>query len=124
MDNTPLTGRTAPSRPSSPTTQQSSQLNGRVRLAATIARAIGRSNDGPSFFRSAGARFTVLTPSSRRKADAPIAEITRCDDSLTAASGSPTMIIIGLSAPRALTSTSTSWASTPRNAAENSLVIM
>ena len=65
MDSTPFTGRTAPSSPSSPTTQQSSALNGFVPLAAIIASAIGRSNDGPSFFKSAGARFTVLIPSSR-----------------------------------------------------------
>ena len=36
----------------------------------------------------------------------------------------PTMTTIGFSAPRALTSTSTSWASTPRNAAENRRVII
>ena len=56
--------------------------------------------------------------------DIPIAEITRCEDSRTAASGRPTIITSGLSAPRALTSTSTSWASTPRSAAENRRVIM
>ena len=124
IDNTPFTGRTVPSKPSSPTTQQSSALNGALPLAAIIAKAMGRSNDGPSFFKSAGARFTVFTPSSKLSAEAPMADITRCDDSRTAASGRPTMMTIGLSAPRALTSTSTSWASTPRNAAENKRVIM
>jgi hypothetical protein len=56
--------------------------------------------------------------------EAVIAEVTRCELSRTAASGRPTMITAGVSAPRALTSTSTSSASTPRNAAEYSLVII
>ena len=45
-------------------------LKGWVRLAATMARAMGRSNDGPSFFRSAGARLneTRCTSSGYRGA--------------------------------------------------------
>jgi len=60
----------------------------------------------------------------RRKARLLLAEDTRCDDSRTAASGKPTIMMMGLSAPWALTSTSTSWASTPRKAAEKSRVII
>jgi len=44
--------------------------------------------------------------------------------SRTAASGKPTITLRGFSAPRALTSTSTSRASTPRRVAENKRVIM
>jgi hypothetical protein len=47
-----------------------------------------------------------------------MAEVTRCELSRTAASGKPTMITLGVSAPLTFTSTSTSNASTPRKAAE------
>ena len=85
---------------------------------------MGRSKDGPSFFKSAGARLTVLLPSLKVKAEAMIEDVTRWIDSLTAASGSPTTKTCGFSEPQALTSTSTSRASTPRNAAEYIRVII
>ncbi len=53
-----------------------------------------------------------------------MAEVTRWELSRTAASGRPTMMTPGFSAPCVFTSTSTSKASTPRNAAEYNLVII
>ena len=59
IDRTPFTGRTLPSRASSPTITcffRSSLAS--EPLHFSIPRAIGRSNAGPTFFMSAGARFT------------------------------------------------------------------
>ena len=58
--STPATGRTAPSRPSSPMAAAPSRAQRLWPVAQSSARAIGRSNDGPSLRTSAGARLTVM----------------------------------------------------------------
>ena len=95
MGSTPLTGRTAPFRASSPTmTKFSSWSLSICSLAATMPMAMGRSKLGPSFFTSAGARLMVVRPKVKLKPELMSAVITRSRDSFTAASGSPTMTMM------------------------------
>ena len=56
-------------------------------LAASIPRAIGKSKLGPSFFTSAGARFTVMVCHGNSKPQFLIADLMRSLLSRTAASG-------------------------------------
>ena len=59
--------------------------------AANIPSAIGRSNALPSFFISAGARFTVILFDGNVRFEFFSAAITLSLDSLTAESGNPTI---------------------------------
>jgi len=63
MGRIPFTGRVEPSSDSSPTMSDFSGLGISQSIpVAMSARAIGRSKEGPSFLRSAGARLMVLVP--------------------------------------------------------------
>src|SRR4029450_2104970 len=64
-------------------------------VAARMPRAIGRSNEAPSFRRSAGARFTVMRSDGNGKPGLRIAVRTRSRLSRTAESGSPTVVSVG-----------------------------
>ncbi len=54
-------------------------------------RAIGRSYSAPAFGRSAGDKLTTTLPGGKRNPDDFTADRTRSRDSLTAASGNPTI---------------------------------
>jgi hypothetical protein len=87
--------RTAPVSASSPTmTKFSSCSDSNCSLAASIPTAIGKSKLGPSFFTSAGARLIVVRPIGNLKPELFRAVLTRSRDSLTAASGNPTITTI------------------------------
>lgn len=94
---------------------------GRTHLQDAVPLTLGQEFSG---YTAQVETFTVLVPRPSDRAEAAIADSTRCDDSRTAASGRPTISVSGLSDSRALTSTSTSRASTPRRAAEYKRVIM
>src|SRR3984957_16208018 len=79
--------------------------------------AMGRSKLGPSFLTSAGARLMVVLPIGNLNPELVSAVETRSRDSLTAASGRPTMTIMVSPQPE-LTSTSTGKASIPLTAAD------
>ncbi len=94
IGSTPLTDRTAPLSASSPTMTKFSSWSLTIcSLAAAMPMAIGRSKLGPSFFTSAGARLMVVRPKVNEKPELISAVMTRSRDSLTAASGSPTITI-------------------------------
>lgn len=78
-----------------------------------MAAAIGRSNPDPALRSELGARFTTTLSAGIVNPQALIAARTRSCDSLTAASGMPTMVIPG-SPLETTTSTSTGTARTPR----------
>ena len=82
---------------------------------AIIPTAIGRSKDGPSFFMSAGARFTVILFRGKLRPVFFNALRTRSLDSLTAESGSPTISKAGSPFDISV-STNTVIPSTPCNA--------
>src|SRR3989441_8219778 len=82
-----------------------------------MASAIGRSNEAPSFRRSAGARFTVIRSAGKGKPALRIAVRTRSRLSRTAESGSPTVVNAGRPGVTS-TSTRTRAASTPTRAAD------
>jgi hypothetical protein len=86
-------------------------------VAARIPRAIGKSNEAPSFRRSAGARFTVIRSDGNGNPALRIAVRTRSRLSRTAESGSPTVVKAGRPGATS-TSTRTSAASTPTRAAD------
>ena len=87
----PWTGRTEPSRASSPTIASRRRLD---QLswpeAVSSAAAIGRSRPGPALRRLAGARLATIRRSGNSKPQFVIAARTRSRASLTAASGRPT----------------------------------
>ena len=56
--------------------------------------AIGKSYAGPSFFKSAGARFTVIRLFGKENPEFFIAALTLSRASCTALSGSPTMVYV------------------------------
>ena len=87
----PRQGLMLPSSPSSPA-HQSPRRTGASScpLATSSAKAIGRSKQGPSLRRSAGARFTTTRTRGPRKPLLRSAALTRSRDSWMAASGSPT----------------------------------
>src|SRR5271163_1017036 len=85
--------------------------------------AMGRSKLGPSLRTSAGARLMVLRPMGNLKPELVSAVLTRSRDSLTAASGNPTMTTIVSPQPE-LTSTSTGKASMPLTAADKTRASM
>ena len=107
MGRTPLTGRTDPSRESSPVMRASSVFSAEKRLQAErIPSAMGKSKAAPSFFVSAGARLTVIRLTGKEKPALRIAVRTRSRDSFTAESGRPTISKAGRPLLRS-TSTST-----------------
>ena len=104
---TPRTGRISPSNESSPQNDlPSTSFCVRFPLAVKTARAIGKSKLGPSFFMSAGARFTTTLLDGKLKPQFFIAAFTLSLDSLTDTSGKPTIQKLG-SPPAISTSTST-----------------
>ena len=114
--STPATGRTAPSSPSSPMAAARGRARSRLwPVAQSKARAIGRSNAGPSLRTSAGARLTVMRREGNSKRELTIAVRTRSRLSCTAASGSPTMVKAGAAATTSA-STATGWPSRPVSA--------
>src|SRR5579875_3184255 len=90
----PLVCRTLPSRDSSPRKRLSPVCSsaGICPEAVSIPMAIGRSYEGPSLRKSAGARLTVMRLNGKRQPEFLIAERTRSLDSLTAVSGRPTIV--------------------------------
>jgi hypothetical protein len=80
--------------------------------------AMGRSKLGPSFFTSAGARFTVVRPCGQKYPLFATAVVTRSRLSFTATSGNPTTTTSVFTEGAVFTSISTSYASTPMTAAE------
>ncbi len=114
IDNAPLTGRVIPSSASSPTTAYcSSRSDASCPLPARTPSATGRSNEGACLGRSPGAKLMTTRSWGRTKPLLTIARSTRCVLSLTAASGSPTRIVLGIAAGDKSTSTSTGIASIP-----------
>ena len=110
-------GFTAPSSASSPPKSQGARASSGTICAARPARptAMGSSKVAPSFFKSAGARFTVMRFCGSMKPQFFSADTTRTLDSFTAPSGSPTTLKNGMPSDMS-TSTSTTTASTPNNA--------
>ena len=86
-------------------------------MATSTPNAIGRSNPVPSFFRSAGARLTVVRRAGSENPELTIAAETRSRLSFTAPAGSPTTLNHGSPWAQS-TSTDTSYASMPITAAE------
>src|SRR6188472_1393438 len=84
---------------------------------------MGRSKLGPSLRKAAGARLIVVFPNGMRKPELASAVLTRSRDSLTAASGKPTITINESLKPES-TSTSTGQASIPFTAAEQTFASM
>ena len=120
---TPRTERTAPSRANSPTTIHSARLSFEICPEhANNPRAIGRSKQGPAFFKSAGAKLAVINPSGQEYPLFQIAAFTLCRDSFTAVSANPTTTKFSFPPP-ASTSTSTGRADTPTTAADQVLAI-
>ena len=114
--STPRTGTSEPSRASSPISSVSSSRGiTDCRMAARMLTAMDRSKAAPSLRTSAGLRFTVVLPWGIRNPLFRMALWTRCMLSLTAASGSPTMIIWNRP-PLTSVSTVTGIPSTPTSA--------
>ena len=107
MGSAPRTGRSVPSSESSPMMAVPARDSaGILPMQAIIVSAMGRSKAGPSFFRSAGARLTVMRWSGNPMPLFFSAARTRSRDSLTAASGRPTTSNEGMPKDR-FTSTAT-----------------
>ena len=101
----PWHGRTSPSSESSPNSAcVSSSSLGICPLAARTAQASARSNPGPIFGMSAGAKFAVIRLAGNSKPEFNTAARTRSRASRTAASARPTIVNAG---SPALMSTST-----------------
>ena len=90
MGSTPVTGRSAPLRLSSPKNAASSGSGLISSAAAMIPSRMGRSYTVPSFRSRAGARFTVMRLTGNFAPQFFTAARTRSRDSFTAASGRPT----------------------------------
>ena len=96
IGRTPLTGRTVPSNASSPIPTASSKLSRcNVPPAASIPIAIAKSSPAPSFFKSAGAKFTVILRNGNSSPEFFRAGRTLSLDSLTACVGKPTISYAG-----------------------------
>ena len=109
----PITGISEPSSESSPSaTWAATSSRGSTSMAASSARAIGRSKCEPSLGRSAGERLTVMRFAGSARPIEVIAARTRSLASETALSGRPTRLKAGRPAAIAHC-TSTSRASTP-----------
>ncbi len=112
----PGTGRSDPSRASSPTAPTPASAAGAIWPdAQRIASASGRSYCGPALRRSAGARLATMRRAGTWNAWLASPERTRSRASCTAASGRPTTEKAGRPARRS-TSTSTVEVSRPRTA--------
>ena len=96
MGNSPLTGRTVPSRLTSPITTTSFRQSGGIAPAAlsTLA-AIARSCEEPRLGMEAGERFTVTRVCGQRRPQAWQADLTRSRASDSEASGRPMMLKYG-----------------------------
>ena len=124
IGSTPRTGRTAPSRESSPSAAVSRRASGLIAPAqANTPRAMGRSKAGPSFLRSAGARLTVSRSAGKEKWQLRSAARTRSRDSRTAASGRPTISKAGMPGARltSVVTTNPSMPARPRLSTEASM---
>ena len=84
-----------------------------ARCAASTPSVMGRSNEAACLGSSAGARLITTRSCGRWKPELTIARSTRCVLSLTAASGNPTRMVLGIAACETSTSTSTGTASMP-----------
>ena len=112
----PRTGRSRPSRASSPNRPRcASSSDSKTPSAARMPTAMGRSSPAPPFRRLAGARFTVTLRPGNVRPMPEMAARTRVALSRTDASGSPTISTQG-SCELIRTSTSTAKPSTPRRA--------
>ena len=112
----PATGRTRPSRASSPTcTHVATDSAGTSPVPARIARAIARSNPLPCFGRLAGDKFTVTRVGGITAPELATALRTRSFDSPSDASGNPMSMSAGN--PDAISaSMSTRWPDNPDSA--------
>ena len=122
--STPLVCRNLPSSDSSPIKRASEISVFNCSDASKIPKAMGRSYDGPSFGKSAGARFTVIRLAGKSAPLFLMAERTRSFASSTALSGRPTMVKDGREPDEMSTSTSTGTASKPTTADELTLAII
>ena len=92
MESAPLMGRRLPSSDSSPRNRMFfSSVFSSAPVVPRIPSAMGRSNPEPSFFTSAGARFTVMVCQGNSKPQFLMADLMRSLLSRTAASGRPTV---------------------------------
>ena len=91
MGSMPGMGRSCPDRDSSPTKAQGPAGRLSCPAAARMPTRMGRSYTVPAFFRSAGARFTVMRETGKGKPQFLMAERTRSRASFTAVSGRPTI---------------------------------
>ena len=91
MEIAPLTGRSSPFSPSSPTKAQSAVSQHSSPDALATASRMGRSKAGPDLRTSAGARLTVTLAVGKLRPQFLAAKRTRSLDSDTEASGRPTM---------------------------------
>ena len=114
---TPPTGLTLPSSASSPTAAQPASASGSIwRVAARIARAMGKSKPEPSLRRPAGARLTVIRRATGHSSSAESMPLrTRSLASWQARSASPTIVSPGRPL-WTLASTSTRRESSPTSA--------
>ncbi len=123
IGSAPGTGRTRPSRPSSPTKASPPTASGGTASPATsAATAMARSRPLPSLRRPGGARLIVtrrVTPGHARPADWKAA-VTRCTPSRQEASGRPTSELPGRPWPT-WTSTWTRWPLAPRTVADGTV---
>ena len=114
IDSAPLAGRVRPSSDNSPTTAYcSNRSEVSCPLPANTPSVMGRSNEAACLGSSAGARLITTRSYGRWNPELTIARSTRWVLSLTAASGSPTRIVLGMAAAETSTSTSTGTASMP-----------
>ena len=96
MDNAigriPFTGRTSPSRESSPTMSTEDRISSsRIWLAPSMAHAMGRSNAVPCFRRDAGEMLIVILFAGRVNPEFLKAVRTLSLDSLTSVDRNPTI---------------------------------
>ena len=121
MAKAPRTARTSPSKANSPTTIHSAKLSLEIcPEQASSPNAMGRSKQGPPFFKSAGAKLAVINPTGQEYPLFQTAAFTLWRDSFTAVSAKPTTTKFSFPPP-ASTSTSTGSASTPTTAADQVL---
>ena len=91
MGSTPATGRSRPSRLSSPRKAVCFEGLRTAPEAARMLKQMGRSYWVPAFFTLAGARLTVMRLTGKLSPEFFAAARTRSRASFTAASGRPTM---------------------------------
>ena len=123
MGRTPVTGRSAPVRLSSPKNAASSGRSFSSSAAVRIPSRMGRSYTVPSLRWLAGARFTVMRLTGNLAPQALMAARTRSRDSRTAASGRPTTSKAG-SPPDRKHSTDTSYPLMPLRPRDRTVTTM